>query len=322
MCNPKPGTRCPSHATAKLNALSEETTALLAQMLTETEEGGTAPASRAEEFTQLSEKLNHARTEYCIAMAASSRDEHQQDLRRYLEHGAQQEGLNDSQIEDYVSIHTDMYKGIAATRKRVAAEIEEEVSQHEDNGRYRDSDDSYLARSIEGNNILMKRNMSNMIRNINEGKDGARNKEIAVLLKTRINDMEAEVQRREANRTSAEGTSQTSSTNSSFEQYEDYTPDNYSQIVAEMMNEKFPNSRDTYSVIRGRRYDKIAARGPAGGGGRVFMFVERSTGAFLKPAGWRAPAAGVRYQPTSGPDAARIIQESADEYGSWLYANR
>lgn len=73
-----------------------------------------------------------------------------------------------------------------------------------------------------------------------------------------------------------------------------------------------------FTAIRGRRYFKIVKTNIVGGKASdrsVHSFVDCNTGAVYKPAGWAAPAKGVRYTLT---DMDRI-RERADPYGSYLY---
>jgi len=50
-------------------------------------------------------------------------------------------------------------------------------------------------------------------------------------------------------------------------------------------------------------------------GRSVFMFIDKETGAVLKPASWRAPAKGIRFY----IEQLAEYPEMVDQYGSFLY---
>ena len=50
-------------------------------------------------------------------------------------------------------------------------------------------------------------------------------------------------------------------------------------------------------------------------GRSVFMFIDKETGAVLKPASWRAPAKGIRFYIDSLVETPEVV----DQYGSFLY---
>ena len=50
-------------------------------------------------------------------------------------------------------------------------------------------------------------------------------------------------------------------------------------------------------------------------GRSVFMFIDKETGAVLKPASWRAPAKGIRFFIDFLSDHPEVV----DQYGSFLY---
>ena len=50
-------------------------------------------------------------------------------------------------------------------------------------------------------------------------------------------------------------------------------------------------------------------------GRSVFMFIDKETGAVLKPASWRAPAKGIRFYLESLVETPEVV----DQYGSFLY---
>lgn len=93
----------------------------------------------------------------------------------------------------------------------------------------------------------------------------------------------------------------------------------YAQAVVDALNAK--HSEYNFEVSGGRKYIRISKESKLSGGqGRsVAMFVDATTGEFLKAAGWATPAKGVRYAPTSEADAVRIINEHSDSCGGWLY---
>lgn len=67
---------------------------------------------------------------------------------------------------------------------------------------------------------------------------------------------------------------------------------NFSKEYFEKNNYKIPS--DVYEVIPGKRWQKIAMRNWGGKGQRsVFAFID-GNGDIYKPAGWNAPAKGVR----------------------------
>ena len=77
--------------------------------------------------------------------------------------------------------------------------------------------------------------------------------------------------------------------------------------------------RPIVQVESGRKYHKVIIAHDGGTGQRmVHSFVDRKTGDLYKPAGWAAPAKGVRYNVVK--DAARL-QKVVDPYGSYLYKN-
>ena len=50
-------------------------------------------------------------------------------------------------------------------------------------------------------------------------------------------------------------------------------------------------------------------------GGRVFMFIDKETGAIYKPASYKAPAKGIRFYIEQLVDNPEVV----DSYGSFLY---
>ena len=90
------------------------------------------------------------------------------------------------------------------------------------------------------------------------------------------------------------------------------------EMVTENSNLHYKNrfsslTPPTYTIKGGRKYDKVTTDRS------VYCFVEKETGNVYKPAGWRAP-----YTKGNNPVRGNIYNvssyESADPYGSWLYA--
>jgi len=68
-------------------------------------------------------------------------------------------------------------------------------------------------------------------------------------------------------------------------------------------------------IVEGRKYYKIRQHYAHTTGRSVYMFVEKESGFCYKPASWKAPAKGVRY------DIHTLVNhpEKCDPYGSFLY---
>lgn len=96
-----------------------------------------------------------------------------------------------------------------------------------------------------------------------------------------------------------------------------------SELFTEALNEKFRDlddfSQKHFSIEAGRKYDRIVQEAPSGERRAVFAFVDRETGDLYKPAGWKAPAKGVRYE---GNELLTRAVEEADVYGGYLYKRR
>ena len=73
----------------------------------------------------------------------------------------------------------------------------------------------------------------------------------------------------------------------------------------------------TYEVARKyiKVFDSVVYDGVERHGRSVFMFIDKETGAVLKPASFKAPAKGIRFQLESLVDNPEIV----DPYGSFLY---
>jgi len=68
-------------------------------------------------------------------------------------------------------------------------------------------------------------------------------------------------------------------------------------------------------VVEGRKYLKIRQHYAHSNGRSVYMFVDKVNGFCYKPASWKSPAKGVRY------DIHTLVNspEMCDPYGSFLY---
>lgn len=92
----------------------------------------------------------------------------------------------------------------------------------------------------------------------------------------------------------------------------------YAKLVEDKIQEAYsfqsPADRPTVQVEAGRKYFKIVA--DYGNQRSVHSFVDRVTGDVFKPAGWAAPAKGVRYNVVNGFDT---LSAAVDAYGSYLY---
>ena len=82
------------------------------------------------------------------------------------------------------------------------------------------------------------------------------------------------------------------------------------------------NNRNFYSVLTydvAKKYIKVwqsdCYDGVVREGRRCFMFIDKETGAVYKPASYKAPAKGIRFQLESLVDNPEIV----DPYGSFLY---
>lgn len=92
----------------------------------------------------------------------------------------------------------------------------------------------------------------------------------------------------------------------------------FAAVLSEKFNNEYPHF-DGLLVLEGRKYDKIVIAKNRNGDlmpERVFAFIERSTGDLYKPATYKAPAKGKRY---NGNELMSMAVEDADLYGSFLY---
>lgn len=91
----------------------------------------------------------------------------------------------------------------------------------------------------------------------------------------------------------------------------------YAETFAQLLTEKFESESEhtpkVFTVMAGRKYDRIVQATTDGRNRSVHAFVERATGHVFKAAGWPAPAKGVRF--TNVQDAAA----NATWSGGYLY---
>lgn len=95
----------------------------------------------------------------------------------------------------------------------------------------------------------------------------------------------------------------------------------YAYDFANAMNSKFRHEDTTFSLERGKKYDKVVAASTTGSSRHVFAFVVRATGDLVKAASWKAPqrdkdGLAVRYNLDREFDTA---VEAADLFGGFLY---
>jgi hypothetical protein len=82
---------------------------------------------------------------------------------------------------------------------------------------------------------------------------------------------------------------------------------------------QYPNSRRNYSyaLISGRKYHKVM-QCVDGQTESVHAFIDKKTGSVFKPASWKAPAKGVRFNLLIITDREWLL-ENATWCGSYLY---
>jgi len=103
--------------------------------------------------------------------------------------------------------------------------------------------------------------------------------------------------------------------------------DSYAISFASELELRFggKNANYIFEVIPGRKFDKIVRRLTGSERTSVHAFVERSTGALIKAASWSQPQKdtqgrlAIRYNLADEQEYKRAV-ESADEFGSYLYA--
>ena len=98
--------------------------------------------------------------------------------------------------------------------------------------------------------------------------------------------------------------------------------DEYLDILQDNTQKHFTKHYPTlsvpaYQVVEGRKYTKVIQVENDGSHVRrvIHSFVDKD-GNVYKPAGWNAPAKGVRYNLATDMTA---IQDKADPFGSYLY---
>lgn len=98
----------------------------------------------------------------------------------------------------------------------------------------------------------------------------------------------------------------------------DYRVKKMISIVTEKFRQQYPNNKQPeWDSVDGRKYIRIF-RIEHDGTRSIWCFINPQTGAVLKPASWKGPAKGVRYNimdDTSYETMCRRI----DPHGSFLY---
>lgn len=74
--------------------------------------------------------------------------------------------------------------------------------------------------------------------------------------------------------------------------------------------------RYSFEITEGRKYYKIVQRDTQFSGGSVHAFVDKVTGDLYKPAGWAAPAKGVRFNLENDLE---FLRKNANWSGGYLY---
>ena len=103
------------------------------------------------------------------------------------------------------------------------------------------------------------------------------------------------------------------------------------EFLTEAMIEQVNNLWKVYNIESGhtitpllkyevaKKYIKVyrldVVNGEIRDGRSVFMFIDKETGAVLKPASWKAPAKGIRFYLESLVETPEVV----DQYGSFLY---
>lgn len=78
-------------------------------------------------------------------------------------------------------------------------------------------------------------------------------------------------------------------------------------------------------LARGARYQRVARVDAQGKPTSVHAFLEPATGLIFKPAGWKAPAKGARYDLTDPASYQALLTAAAGPHayaGGYLYATR
>ena len=98
------------------------------------------------------------------------------------------------------------------------------------------------------------------------------------------------------------------------------------QIAAyvDTLNAASPEGYERFATVTGKRYVKVV-RLYNGKPGSVHAFIDPATGYVYKPAGWSAPAKGVRFDMSDPASFADLLQAAATPTsfaGGYLYARR
>ena len=111
--------------------------------------------------------------------------------------------------------------------------------------------------------------------------------------------------------------------------YQDYKIAFHRKIIENGENVEYHRQRideicegegvDEYTYVKGKKYAKILHITNPGGSKSVHMFVDMVTGDCYKPASYKAPAKGVRYNLLDDKSREEILRR-ADWCGSYLYA--
>ena len=115
----------------------------------------------------------------------------------------------------------------------------------------------------------------------------------------------------------------------------------FAAAVVAALNDKFSAAHGSFALVRGKKYCKVVRLAavdressmkvveiPAGpkrelvpeqhSAQSVFLFCD-GLGNVYKPAGYRAPAKGVRYSASTPDELYDLITEKADPFGRFLY---
>ena len=87
---------------------------------------------------------------------------------------------------------------------------------------------------------------------------------------------------------------------------------------ADSLNEKFGGKGAKFSVMAGRKFDRIVIERAPTYLPIAHAFVERETGKLFKAGGWAGPAKNARFD-LSTPEGFSHAIEQADIYGGYLY---
>lgn len=82
-----------------------------------------------------------------------------------------------------------------------------------------------------------------------------------------------------------------------------------------VLDELFPGQ--THGFEAGRRFHRIWKE--SYGQRSVSFFIDPATGGIFKAAGWKSPAAKVRFTTETTEELEELLRSEADRYGAWLY---